>query len=72
MTYNRTLNKLVILFGSITDKRQVPMAVAYAKLLVKNLDLTTRGTCCDYEGWYVRDELLQLIKRNENRILSER
>lgn len=35
LTYNRTMNKLLMLFHSIESRKQIPMAEAYAKLLVK-------------------------------------
>ena len=62
MTYNQTVNKLLILFRSITDARQVTMAKRYAYRLIARVEVGETCTeCFDFSGWHKRDELIKQV-----------
>ena len=64
MTYNQTLNKLIILFESITSEKQIPMAEKYSKMLVCRVETKKVDECCfDFEGRRTRKMLLNLVDK---------
>jgi hypothetical protein len=75
LTYNRTMNKLIVLFHSIKTRKQIPMAENYANLLVKRTvenyvpkDKTLSGY---WEKDALRALLSEIVANNVYRLLED-
>ena len=64
MKYNRTINRLIRVFGTITKTEQIPMAESYAKRLIAKVSIHEGITeNCDSKGYWVKAELNELAKK---------
>ena len=72
ITYNQTINKLILLFGTITDRRQITMAEKYANRLVTRVNVYAKRESDRYfKKWDIEDELRKLIASNVERLSTE-
>jgi hypothetical protein len=74
-SYNRTMNKLLVLFHSIESRKQIPMAEKYANMLIKRTvekhipkDKTLGGY---WEKETMQKLLSKVIQNNVYRLLED-